>query len=583
MKHLPAIDGLRAIAVLAVVAYHAGLPVPAGFVGVDVFFVISGYVITRMLAAEIAATGRVDLLAFYARRVRRILPALLAMVAAVMGAAVVLLTNEGVAGIAHSAKAAIGVTANLYFMNSTGGYFDQAAADMPLLHTWSLSVEEQFYLLWPLLLLLRRKWLMPALVAGSLVFAEWLRHVDAGAAFYQMPARAWELGAGALIAYAAPRPIRWLAPLGLAVLAGAVVYPLPAFPGVGALPAVLGASAVLYAIHGGAVVPVLETRPVRYVGLASYSLYLWHWPVLVFWRLTHIDPPSVPVSLALCLAAGGLAALSYRWVETPFRRLQWPTYRVVGSGVAACLAAIMATSTVAHPRAAAHAPDPALFVPANVAPSMGVWGDSHAGMWRPVIASMAHREHRGALYLDYTACPPVIGDAPVEAGCKRHNERAIQQLQGFDTVLISVRWLALFNTMPRGFEGLYPDDAASVDRMTAGMERAIADLHARRILLVGPVPQLRASAERCLASGAPDRCAMTRSQFEALAAAPRRFMTAMATKYPNVEIIDPEPFLCGNVLCPVSRYGVTLYADDDHISAAAAQAFAIGAVQPAKP
>jgi peptidoglycan/LPS O-acetylase OafA/YrhL len=514
--------------------------------------------------------------------VRRILPALIVVVVTVVLAAVMLLTPEGVAHVAHSAIAALGVAANLHFMNTTGGYFDQASADMPLLHTWSLSVEEQFYFVWPLLLLMRRKWLLPALTVASLLLAEWLRHADPQAAFYQMPARAWELGAGALVATAQPRSVRWLASVGLTMLAAAIVVPLPTFPGVGALPAVLGAAAVIYAVHSGASVPLLETRPVRFVGMISYSLYLWHWPVLVFWRLTHLDAPSVPVSLALCLASGVLAFVSYRLIEEPFRRIRQPAGRVVGGGVAACIVGVVMVGTMIHPAtASAPALDAALFVPAKVAPSMAVWGDSHAGMWAPIIAERAHREGRGMLDASTPSCPPLLGVMPVDAGCIQHNAATVKRLQGFDTVLIGARWIPLFSAMPDGFQGIYPDDAASIARMTEGVERAVASLSSvRRIILVGPVPQLRATAERCLASGAPDRCAMTRAQFDQLADRPRRFLAALAAKYPNVEVIDPADFLCTPKACPVIAHGITLYRDDDHISTDAARAFARQAANP---
>lgn len=350
MRYLPAIDGLRAIAVLAVVAYHAGLPVPAGFVGVDVFFVISGYLITALLAREQDATGRIDMLAFYARRVRRILPALVVVVAATVAASAVLLPDASLARVMRSAASALGVTANIHFQNATGGYFDQDSDLMPLLHTWSLSVEEQFYFIWPLLLVLivRRRWLLVVLAALSLGLAQWGLQVDPEAAFFQMPARFWELAVGGLIALAPQRPLRGVATVGLVTLAIAIAYPMPAFPGAGALPAVLGAGLVVHAVHSGRSVRALELAPVRFVGLISYSLYLWHWPLLSLYRATHLEAPGVAVSLVLCAAAGVLAWLSYRFIETPARRgfRTLSARRVVGAGVTACLALILATVPV---------------------------------------------------------------------------------------------------------------------------------------------------------------------------------------------------------------------------------------------
>ena len=208
MEYRSEIDGLRAIAVSSVVLYHAGVG-GAGYVGVDIFFVISGYLITRILTAEHAAAGRIDMLAFYARRVRRILPALvLVVLATVLASCIVLPPYDELRAAASSATAALLFVANLYFEFSTGGYFDPATDRLPLLHLWSLGVEEQFYLLWPLVLALvlrlsaRQAGVCVCLLAGlSLLGAELLLHLGyTDAAFYQMPARFWELAAGGAIA-----------------------------------------------------------------------------------------------------------------------------------------------------------------------------------------------------------------------------------------------------------------------------------------------------------------------------------------------------------------------------------------------
>lgn len=214
------IDGLRAIAVTAVVLYHAGAHPAAGFVGVDVFFTISGYLITALLVQEYSCSGRIDFFAFYARRVRRIFPAAAVLVLVVLGIAYQLLPSADLAHTAKSASAAALFCANFFFQATTGGYFDAAAEAMPLLHLWSLAVEEQFYLVWPLLLLAllrqQRVSLLPILVAlglASLGLAEWLMGSNVEAAFYQMPARFWELAAGGAVAITAkgqPLP-KWIA------------------------------------------------------------------------------------------------------------------------------------------------------------------------------------------------------------------------------------------------------------------------------------------------------------------------------------------------------------------------------------
>ncbi|MEP7301467.1 MAG: acyltransferase, partial [Caldimonas sp.] len=337
----PEIDGLRAIAVISVVLYHAGVgAVRAGFVGVDIFFVISGYLITALLHREWQVSGRIDLLAFYVRRVRRILPALWLVVAVTLVAAGLLLSpvSGQPQAVAKSAVAALGFVANVYFQNTTGGYFDGSSSELPLLHLWSLAVEEQFYFLWPLLLigLLRgsgaaARWAAVALCAASFLLCErWLATAPS-LAFYQMPARWWELGVGALVALQAPRPlprpaVQALAAGGLALVLVCVFVPWPEghFPGAGAAGATLGTAALLFAVHHahslGPVGAALRSRPAVFFGLISYSLYLWHWPLLAIDRALRVEPTPAANRAGLVAAAVLLAWLSHRFVETPFRR-----------------------------------------------------------------------------------------------------------------------------------------------------------------------------------------------------------------------------------------------------------------------
>lgn len=310
------IDGLRAIAVLAVVGYHVGLGPPAGFIGVDIFFVISGYLITGMLQQEATSTQRIDLLDFYARRARRILPALLAVTLATLGASAVLLLATELKQVMQAAAAAFAFSANLFFATAANGYFDPETHANPLLHLWSIGVEEQFYIVWPLVVLLarRRAALVYGLIAlASFTGAQWLLgQGDERWAFYQMPLRAWELAAGGLITVSRIPVRRWVAPLGLLVVLSACAVPLAPFPGTGALPAVLGTCLVIASIHAGQRNAVLGARPAVALGRASYSLYLWHWPIIVLGE-------ALPGWLQLVVAV--LAAVaSYRLIEQPFRR-----------------------------------------------------------------------------------------------------------------------------------------------------------------------------------------------------------------------------------------------------------------------
>jgi peptidoglycan/LPS O-acetylase OafA/YrhL len=356
------VQGLRALAVAFVVCFHAGLPVPGGFVGVDVFFVISGFVITSMLARQRHA-GRLRLRTFYARRFRRLTPALALMVSVTV--LISALAISPLQGQENSGKTAIGAMllfANKVIASNTGGYFDAAAEGNPLLHTWSLSVEEQFYLLFPLLLIvgwwLSRRFALlrsgPVLLAaaagaGSLAIAivtsrgYQVPHVSF-LGFYSPVTRAWEFAAGAVLALAGVRATRRfqrlegaLALLGIAMLVASLRYvtgdtPLPGVP---TLLPVIGSLLVIRAglrSSGNVVSRLLGTRPFVALGDLSYSWYLWHWPLIVF--STILWPGSRPATIA----AAGLslipAVASYRWVEQPIRNLRNVSARRMASIVA---------------------------------------------------------------------------------------------------------------------------------------------------------------------------------------------------------------------------------------------------------
>jgi peptidoglycan/LPS O-acetylase OafA/YrhL len=344
----PDVQGLRAVAVLAVVAFHAGLPVPGGFVGVDIFFVISGFVITLMLARDWRSTGRIRLGTFYRRRFLRLAPAMALMVAVTVVCSAFVLAPFGAQ--VRTAQTAIGAefsVANFVIAFTTGGYFDLVAAVNPLLHTWSLSVEEQFYFVFPTLILLawlagrrlRRPVLVPVavLVACCLVsFAlallgttGWTPRLGASLlSFYSPFTRAWEFGAGAVLALLAgrlARTPRWLA--SAASLSGVVLviasfwlisYSTP-FPGPWTVLPVAGASLILAAGCAGPtrVSRLLAGKAPVLIGGWSYSIYLWHWPFIVF--ATLLWPRFPMISLLAATVSVIPALVSFRFVEQPIR------------------------------------------------------------------------------------------------------------------------------------------------------------------------------------------------------------------------------------------------------------------------
>jgi len=334
----PDIEGLRGIAVLLVVLFHAGLPIPGGFIGVDVFFVISGFLITGLLVREHERTGRVSLSNFYARRIRRLLPAAAVVVLVTLGGALAfigLLDRPSV--MTDGAAAALSVS-NIRFALAEGSYFTAIGQPSPFLHFWSLSVEEQFYLVWPALLLFvargRRRWVgavLIAVLAGSFAANLYLTETSISWAFYSLPTRAWQLALGGLLAVAGtwpnrlPRIVGVLAALaGWAALAGLVAAAMligerTPYPGTAALaPAVAGAVLIASGTARWGAGLILSSTPIRFLGRISYSLYLWHWPILVLVPLAVGATLPVEARSILVLAAVVVAWASWRFVEEPF-------------------------------------------------------------------------------------------------------------------------------------------------------------------------------------------------------------------------------------------------------------------------
>jgi peptidoglycan/LPS O-acetylase OafA/YrhL len=350
----PDLEGLRGVAILLVLLFHAGLPwLGGGFVGVDVFFVLSGFLITGLLVREITQSGRIDFRAFYARRARRILPAALVVVVATLAASALVLDPLDLSHVAGDALAAALSVANVRFAASAMDYFDSSSLPSPLLHYWSLGVEEQFYVLWPTLLFLgtRSRWprlgaaiTLLAVIIASFGASLFLTDAAAPWAFYSLPARAWQLALGGLLALVALpniRIVRW--PLALLAWGGltAIAFtalaldPATPYPGWAALVPSLGAAAIILGGHRRRAVGVLlATRPLRFLGRISFSLYLVHWPILVLPAalLAPGDSLSDAARAGLAIVSVGAAVALHRLIEEPFhhgRRLGLSPGRVL--------------------------------------------------------------------------------------------------------------------------------------------------------------------------------------------------------------------------------------------------------------
>jgi peptidoglycan/LPS O-acetylase OafA/YrhL len=450
-EYRPDIDGLRAIAVTSVVLFHAGLGwIGGGYVGVDVFFVISGYLIAGHIYQEVGA-GRFSFVNFYARRSKRILPALIVVLAASLLIGLLVLSPRELSRFGLSAVASISGISNIYFWASTD-YFAPAADHLPLLMTWSLGVEEQFYLFFPIVLIFLFKWLRPHVFPAlaiitlvSLACAVAAIRIYPSFTFYMLPPRAWELGVGATLAIAEADGRRFsrlpraampaVALLGLVLLAAPIfLYNANTmFPGESALAPALGA-ALLIAVGASPVNSLLASRPFTFVGRISYSWYLWHWPLLAFCRIASPEPLDRPQALAIVALSFLAAIASYYLVEQPFRQTRHAAKASLlhyGVAVAACMLILAAPVVfkgfrVRMPAAvnsmeAANAdrekcivqygasrPDRSeACLPKSGRQAIALIGDSHAAALAPGLRTVAKEQGYDLFVFTKSSCPPM--------------------------------------------------------------------------------------------------------------------------------------------------------------------------------
>lgn len=528
------IDGLRAVSILLVLASHVGIDrLVGGFVGVDVFFVISGYLITSLIAKEVGA-GSFSLVRFYERRVRRILPALILVLLATTLAAWILLYAEPFEAYAESLLSTVLSASNIYFWLHSG-YFDPSSESLPLRHTWSLGVEEQFYIVFPLIILSlhthSRRWMLVAIAfigLASFAYSCWGAFHQPTATFYLLPTRAWELMVGGGLAFAPVLTLRrWLREIAtglglIAIFASAVLLKAATpFPGLAALPACAGAALVIAGGSAGSSLcqQVLSVPPARFVGKISYSLYLWHWPLIVLAKdyfnlqdLTHIQEAGI------VLAALILSVLSWRFVETPFRSKSMPGRRVVlGALIGSTLLAISAVLIIALKGAPsrfspavqrdigflaydpvgpyregvcflaagtgrAHFDRAACLRMSQVRPNVLLFGDSHAAhLWPGLVAAMPQAN---LMQATASLCKPRTEPRPAEdAQCRELDAYILDdflQANRVDLVILSVRW------EPADL----PDLAEVIDRIKGT---------GAHVLLVGPSVEYNAPLPKLLA------------------------------------------------------------------------------------
>ncbi len=644
--YLPGIDGLRAVAVLAVVLYHFGLPLPGGFVGVDVFFVISGFLIGGLLWRERRTTGRIALGAFWLRRVRRLAPAYFAMAAVSALAAWFILLPFEFREFGKSLIAATLWLSNVQFWREAG-YFDIGSDSKVLLHTWSLSVEEQFYVVLPLFVAAVGFWrrgltgLLVVCWGASLVACIALTPSDPVATFFLFPFRAWELLTGVLLAIWLQSGTRivpaWVPDLGLGLILAAVFLVSAAgFPGWQAAVPVAGAAMMLAGQNSGAgSVVVLSHRVPVFIGLISYSLYLWHWPVRVLsGYLRGGEPAWWEAALWLALAVV-LAILGWALVERPLRRARIAPRRFVG-GTALAGAAMLAMGAVVFVRdgmpgrfspmvqghiaasqdflqdwsrcsVAADGPLAGIETCAigpDGPPRVLIWGDSHLRALMDGLGAAALDAGTPGIIVWHAGCPPLFGLRKTESAATRAQDAACYdatqilrqgagRIDSLERVLLVARWSYYAKGTGIGTDAdnridIRADDTGGyVADTRAGLyAEALRATVAELTAAVGPVTVLRQIPEvpgyasrdiaRALAHGRLTEATVGPYLSvvpEVLAA---RVMDAEAPQFALVgegaiTLIDPWPIVCQD-RCSVMRAGRPLYFDNNHLTNAGAAA-----------
>jgi peptidoglycan/LPS O-acetylase OafA/YrhL len=630
------IDGLRAVAIVLIVGYHVGLPLfDGGFVGVDVFFVISGFLISRNLLEESDRDGRVALLRFWGRRIRRLVPALAVMIAAVLALAIPILTSLEWQAVASEARAAALYVSNIVFANQTTDYFAQDVGSSLFLHTWSLGVEEQFYVLWPLLVggaaiatARRRSLLRPVLISifavtlvASFALCVVLTAGGSAHAFFGLPSRAWEFAAaGLLAAVGVPRLFGRRAVAiaasvaGLVLIAGALVAfgEDTAYPGAWPLIPVCGTLLLILAGSARSDDPInraLATAPCRALGRVSYSWYLWHWPLILL-AVAAFDRDDLWLTGAAAMVALAIGTVVYLFLENPVRfsaRLTGSLANTYVMGITVTLVVLIASfgltrySDVRLAEAAtASASTPSVSL-ADVRASpksfscletpkdangdsycidgdldgdrtVMVIGDSHARHWKPAFAQVA-RERGVRLVLRWRSVCTAFDIRTVKVdgsgrdlGCEAYRLQTaalIDELQP-DAVVTA-------NSDDYGLlviDGDTPIDQPTRNALWRSAYRDFVEAMQRDGIPIGSVvdtPRMPSNPLDCVAAKGVEACAAPAAQARDVGKDYSDAERSVRDEVGGVAVLDINPVLCDDQVCPVVLGGTYVYTDLDHL------------------
>lgn len=625
------IEGLRAVAILLVVLFHAGVPgFSGGYVGVDVFFVISGFLITGLLVNEVESSGRLGWMEFYARRARRLMPVSALVLLGTLAVSWLVYSPIELTRIARSAASVALYASNILFAAKATNYMGAAAETDPFLQTWSLGVEEQFYFLWPafiltVLVLARRRMSSRVVLASlgvvvvtSLALCIVLTSRVQPWAFFLTPARFWEFAIGGIVAVAAIRPrshvlATLLAGGGLVLILGsAVVFDFAtSFPGLYATVPVLGTAALLAA--GAAERPtrvthLLGTGPLRWVGQRSYSWYLLHWPLLVL--LAAVAPsPSMLSRLGAVIVALGLSVAAYRWVEDPVRRSDWLKARPrasVGLGLSLALLSLAAASVsfllasnamrsgeqLQLARAAGDVASidadgclasfndteprgDCVYGDVDSATTVVLFGDSHAAHWFPAMEEASLRNGWRLVVMAKAACPSAdvpafyreqVGRSYTE--CVEWRDAAFDQIAEQDPGLVVIS-----NAVGHVSGDPSREHPVSDSDWSAGMDstlRRFAD-DGVAVAVIADVPESKVDVPICLSRSAASRLATQDCSVGLDRPAIRQIERDAVARSSGAALIDMNDLICPVGRCDPVRDGAVMYRDENHLTASFSQ------------
>ncbi|CAK7018984.1 acyltransferase family protein [Saezia sanguinis] len=613
MTYKPEIDGLRAVAVLLVLLCHMQLGAPGGFIGVDVFFVISGFLITSIVVGGMTQ-GKFSFWNFYGRRFVRLYPALIVVTLLTLLAGILLTDPVTLENLSRSGRYAITSTSNIFFRDHLG-YFAIAAQKQPFLHTWSLGVEWQFYLVWPVIIWLVLKfskkmaWLVAVLALitiGSIAASQWAISHDPKGAYYLMHFRAFELGIGALLVFIYEKQASMLTSVSLmiagmaAIICSAFFYsPATPFPGVAALLPCLGAAACIYGGKGFVAGNILRCAPVVYIGKISYSVYLVHWPLLVLYTYYVYRDIRITEKIMLVLVSLLLGALVYRLVE---QRINWKRLANKKTGCAVMMALVVAsTGAMLYTgkygeglpwRAATPELQNASYLTwggkgfAFTTPlgnpqghELGIIaGDSFAGSLSIGVNAALQDSDQMIQQITYPGCviSEIDASTQVTQECRVTSAQAIDRArtQGLPLILVQA-WGTSVTLDERNVAIL--SDYRTRESYTQFIENNLNDIRAKighqPLILVASVPYRRwgEDEKECLMRPA----LATRNCLQQLEPYPPRqtpvaefndFLKNYADSHEQVYYIDPAPALCPGGMCNAMRNAM-LYNDGFHLSA----------------